>query len=332
MYFEASLKERALKFLRLVTKRYARLPGDITIEVSTKCAQACPMCFRGPLGIEGRTMDYPLFSGLLDGLRSAFADERPRYLNFVGLGEPFCNEALGDMLKLAKKTLPGTSLNVSTSLAVPDHALFSTLSEENLVNRISVSIDDPGGGGSLHPFSRQISENLAFLKEMKNRGGFKIRLQTLITSKEAAERVIELARKTGADEVQLMRIDLHAFKNGGPVIRPPLAEERAIVAHAESLAAKYCIRCRNNNSYDIFMDLASAFDRRCLITDDAIFIDVEGNVLPCFYLRKVSFGNLARQTLAEIGGSRRAFSFYDKQSSLCKGCDIYRRNHSGARP
>lgn len=329
MYFEASLKERALKFLRLVSGTYASLPNDITIEVSTVCGQDCPMCFRAPLGIRAETMPYPLFSALADGLRSAFAGKEPRYLNFVGLGEPLLNEALGDMLKLAKKTFPSTALNVSTSLAAPDHALFSAFSAEKLVNRISVSIDSPGGGGSLHPFSRGISENLAFLKEMRKRGGFGIRLQTLITTKEAAEQVIELARETGADEVQLMRIDLHAFKGVAPVNRPSLAEERAIVAHTERLAAGYCIRCRNNNSYDIFMDLASFFDRRCLITDDSVFIDVQGNVLPCFYLRDVPFGNLSRQTLAEIAAARRSYSFYGKQASLCRGCDIYRRKHAG---
>jgi len=329
MYFEASLKERALKFLRLVSGSYAALPNDITIEVSTKCGQDCPMCFRVPLGISAQAMPYPLFSALLDGLRSAFAGKEPRYLNFVGLGEPLLNEALGDMLKLAKKTFPRTALNVSTSLAVPDHALFSALSAENLVNRISVSIDNPEGGGSLHPFSQGISENLAFLKEMKKKGGFGIRLQALITSSAAAEQVLELARETGADEVQLMRIDLHAFEGGAPVRRPSLAEERSIVAHAERLAAKYGIRCRNNNSYDIFMDLASFFDRRCLITDDSIFIDVEGNVLPCFYLRDVSFGNLSRQSLAEISEARRDYSFYGKQAALCKGCDIYKRKHAG---
>ena len=329
MYFEASLKERALKFLRLVSGSYAGLPNDITIEVSTACGQDCPMCFRAPLGIRAETMPYPLFSSLLDGLKSAFGAKEPRYLNFVGLGEPLLNEALGDMLKLAKKTFPRTALNVSTSLAVPDHALFSALSAENLVNRVSVSIDNPEGGGSLHPFTQGISENLAFLKEMKKKGGFGIRLQTLITSREAAEKVIGLARNTGADEVQLMRIDLHAFEGAPPVRRPPLAEERAIVAHAERLAAKYGIRCRNNNSYDIFMDLASFFDRRCLITDDSIFIDVQGNVLPCFYLRGFSFGNLSTQTLAEIGETRRASSFYRKQASLCKGCDIYKRKYAG---
>ena len=96
MYFEASLKERALKFLRLVSGSYAGLPNDITIEVSTECGQDCPMCFRAPLGIRARTMPYPLFSALSDGLRSAFAEKGPRYLNFVGLGEPLLDEALGE--------------------------------------------------------------------------------------------------------------------------------------------------------------------------------------------------------------------------------------------
>jgi len=327
MYFEASLKDRALKFLRLVSKSYARLPRDITIEVSTRCGQQCPMCFRAPLGVRESAMDYGLFSDVVSGLRSAFAPQQPAYINFVGLGEPFLNGSLGRMLRLVKTTFPKTGINVSTSLAVFDRILFESLAAENVINRISVSVDSPAGGGSLHPFSGAVAENLDFLGGLKARCDFKIRLQALMSSKERALEVVELAKRSGADEVQLMRIDLHAFKGKPPVGRPALEEERRIVRAAARLGKKYGIRCRNNNSYDIFMDLASAFDKYCLITDDSVFIDVEGNVLPCFYLRNVSFGNLARTPLSGILGKKRGMSFYDEQARLCAGCDIYKRRH-----
>ncbi|MCX5785604.1 MAG: radical SAM protein [Elusimicrobia bacterium] len=329
MYFETSLKEKVLKFIRLVSKSYAYPPRDITIEVSTVCGQKCAMCFRSPLGVSERTMSLELFTGVLSGIKLAFAGKQPGYLNFVGLGEPFCNGALKEILRLTKKTFPDTALNLATSLSVFDRTLMADLAAEKIINRMSVSIDSLDAGGPLHSFTGEIRKNLGLLKEMKASGGFKIRVQTLISSKERVEEVIKFAAGAGADEIQLMRIDLHAFKGEPPVGRPSLREERSIVRSAARLAGQSGLRCVNNNSYNIFMDLASAWDRYCLTTDDHIFIDVDGNVLPCFYLRDISFGNLARQPLAEISEKKRSLSFYNKQKRLCAGCDIYKRKHSG---
>lgn len=330
MYFEASLAEKARKFFRLVLKRYAFPPLDITIEVSTKCGQGCTVCFRGPLGVSPADMSYALFTKVLSEIKAACGAGRPRYLNFVGLGEPFCNPELGPMLRLAAKTFPGTALNLSTSLSSFDRAGFAALVKDGVINRLSVSLDGVEPGASFHPFTEEVRGNFAWLKELKERlPGFKIRVQTLITSRAGVEAAVNLAADAGAEEVQLMRVDLHAFKKNPPVSRPPLAEERAIVKAAAELAARRGLRCRNNNSYDLFMDLASAFDKYCLTADDHIFISAEGDVLPCFYLRDVKFGNLAAQTLSGIAAARKNMDFYASQKLYCAGCDIYKKDHAG---
>ena len=330
MYFEATLKDKALKFFRLVSRRYAFPPRDITIEASTKCGQGCAVCFRGPLGVVPEDMDLALFFKVLAGIRTAFSGGQPEYLNFVGLGEPFCNPDLGRMLRLARETFPGTCLNVSTSLSVLDRKAFAVLVEEGLINRISVSLDGFEPAGAYHPFSEALAGNFIFMKELKARGkNFKVRVQTLITSAERVAAAVNFAAVMAADEIQLMRMDLHAFGGKPPVSRPPFKEERAIVAGAMALAARRGLRCRSNNSYNAFMDIASAQDRFCLCTDDHIFIDVEGNVLPCFYLRKVKLGNLSAQTLAEIIVKKRGMDFYERQAELCWGCDIYKKEHCG---
>ena len=328
MYFEASLKEKALKFLRLVTKRYAYPPRDITIEVSTRCGLGCAMCFRPALGVPDMDMAPELFARIMAALKTGFGGGAPRYLNFVGLGEPFLNESLAQMLRLAKKTFPETDLNVSTGLSVFDRALMPELAAERVINRVSVSIDSLEAEGPLHPFTAGIRENFGLLCGLKASGGFKIRVQILMSSEERVQDVIRFAAGAGADEIQLMRIDLHAFKGRPPVGRPSPEEERAIVRSAAALSAELGLRCLNNNSYNIFMDLASGFDRYCLITDDSVFINVTGGVLPCFYLRDVSFGDLAARPLSEILKNRKGLSFYGRQAALCAGCDIYRRKHS----
>ena len=98
---------------------------------------------------------------------------------------------------------------------------------------------------------------------------------------------------------------------------------------AAGKAAESGLRCMNNNSYDIFMDLASDRDRRCLTSDDHVFIDAGGNVLPCFYLREFRYGDLSRESLSTICGKRRELDFYGSQARLCAGCDIYKREHAG---
>ena len=75
------------------------------------------------------------------------------------------------------------------------------------------------------------------------------------------------------------------------------------------------------------MRIASHFDKYCLMTDDHMFIDVEGNVLPCFFLRKHVFGDLKHESLQQIYARTPKLSFYSDQEVVCKGCDEYKENY-----
>lgn len=328
MYFEASLAEKARKFFRLVLRRAAFPPRDITVEITTKCGRGCAVCFRGPLGVVPAEMSPELFGRVLAAVKESYGGGGPRYLNFVGLGEPFCHPRLSEFLRRAAAELPGTELNLSTGLDPFDRDGFAALVRDRVINRLSVSFDSPEPGGAFHVFSPEVSDNFKFLGDLRRREpGFKIRVQTLITSRAAVDAAVRYAAAAGADEVQLMRVDLHAFGGRPPVSRPGFAEERAIVRQAAALAGSLGLRCRNNNAYDIFMDLASGFGRTCLTSDDHVFISAVGDVLPCFCLRAAPFGNIAAQPLAAMTAARR--EFYGRQRELCRGCDIYRKDHSG---
>ncbi|OGR79089.1 MAG: hypothetical protein A2X32_11245 [Elusimicrobia bacterium GWC2_64_44] len=328
MYFEATLAEKARKFFRLVLGRAAYPPRDITIEITTRCGRGCAVCFRGPLGVAPADMPRETFLKVLAAVREGYGGGGPRYLNFVGLGEPFCHPQLAEFLRLAAERFPGTELNLSTGLVPFDREGFAALVRGRVINRLSVSLDGPEPGGNFHSFSEEARANLEFLAGLKkSEPGFKIRVQTLITSRAAVLAAARLAAGAGADELQLMRVDLHAFAGTPPVTRPGFAEERSIVAEASALAASLGLRCRNNNAYNFFMDLASGFDRRCLISDDHIFVNAQGDALPCFFLRDVKSGNLASQPLAALTAGRE--KFYGRQAGLCRACDIYKRRHAG---
>lgn len=329
MYFEASLASKARKFFRLVLGRYAFPPGDITIEVTTRCERGCAVCFRGPLGVKPADMPPELFDRVLSELKAACGAAGPRYLNFVGLGEPFCHPQLERYLRSAALALPGTELNVSTGLAPFDREAFAGLVRDGVLNRLSVSLDGLEADGPFHRFSEEVRGNFAFIRDLKEKNpGFKLRVQTLMTSFPAVEAAVRHAARAGAEEVQLMRADLHAFGGAPPAGRPGFAEEREIVAAAMALSAELGMRCRNNNSYDIFMDIASRGDKRCLTADDHIFITAEGDVIPCFCLRGVKFGSLASQSLAAACAARERTDFYGSQAGLCRGCDIYKKGHA----
>ncbi|MBI5745117.1 MAG: SPASM domain-containing protein [Elusimicrobia bacterium] len=329
MYFESTLAEKARKFFRLVLGSYAFPPRDITVEVTTRCSRGCAVCFRGPLGVRPEDMPRELFTKTLSEIRAAYAGRGPRYLNFVGLGEPFCRPDLPKLLREAAAALPGTELNLSTGLVPFDAAAFEGLVRDKTINRLSVSLDGVEKGGAFHGFTPEVSAAFLELKGIKERNpGFKIRIQTLLTSWPAVEAAVRYAAELGAEEIQLMRVDLHAFGDAPPAARPAFAEERAMVAAAKKLAAKLGLACRNNNVYDLFMDIAGRGGRRCLISDDHVFITAAGDLIPCFYLREVKFGNLSRQTLAQACAGRKEKDLYGRQTTLCRGCDIYRKEHA----
>lgn len=329
MYFEASLAEKARKFFRLVLGRYAFPPGDITIEVTTRCAGACAVCFREPLGVAPADMPPELFNRVLSGLKEAYGPSGPRYLNFVGLGEPFCHPRLEQFLRQSADALPGTELNVSTGLAPFDRAALAGLVRDGVLNRLSVSLDGLEPDGPYHRFSEEVRGNFDFIRDLKVKNpGFKLRVQTLITSRQTVEAVVKHAAAAGAEEIQLMRADLHAFGGAPPAVRPGFDEERAIVAAAMAMSADLGLRCRNNNSYNLFMDIAAGGGSRCLTADDHIFITAEGDVLPCFCQRGVKFGSLASQSLADACAGRVRTDFYGRQAVLCRGCDIYKKEHA----
>lgn len=330
MYFESSLGAKAKKFFRLVLGLYAFPPRDITVEVTTRCDRGCAVCFRRPLGVKELDMPAELFSRAVAEIRAAYGGKGPAYLNFVGLGEPFLHPGLGKMLRLAHAGLPGTLLNVSTGLSPFDRRLFEELVREGVLNRLSVSLDCLDAETGLHSFTGEVRGNLEFLAAFRRGSpGFRIRVQTLISSSDTVMSAAGYAANMGADELQLMRMDLHAFGENPPLPRPGLAEERAIVSSVREFCHSRGLACRNNNSYNVFMDIASAGGARCLTSDDHIFISASGDVLPCFRLRGSPFGNIASMPLRDICAGRKRSDFYGRQKRLCASCDIYRKEHLG---
>jgi MoaA/NifB/PqqE/SkfB family radical SAM enzyme len=286
------------------------------------------MCFRNVLEFERGTMSLDIFKSITARLKAGFGDRGPDYVNFVGLGEILLNPELLAILRHFKEIFPRAKANISTNLRRFDEGLFTALSTEGLADRISVSVDDTEDRGPFyHSYAGATTaalESLARLNAAADRPAG-LRLQAVMISKEQALRVIALAARHGARIVNLNRLTQHAIPPGKRVRRPSVEQEKEILRCARAAAAPLGIEVWNNNTFNLFMKLASAGDRFCLITDDHLFIDVTGRALPCFCLRGEAWGSLMTSSLAELYS--RKPDFYSLQPDVCGCCDVYKNAH-----
>ncbi len=329
MYSDKGLPQLALKFFRLLTRSYAFPPRDLAVELSTACDAACGMCFRNALDLKPRVMSAEVFGKITERLAEAYGPAGPAYVNFVGLGEVLLNPDLEAILRGFKARFPEAKANVSTNLLRPDPALFRRLLEGRLADRISVSIDDTEDPGpAYHGSCAAVAANVKALAALNRELGSpaELRLQAVMISEAQALRVLDLAAAAGAAILNLNRLTPHLFPADGRPSRPRPAEERAILKAARGKARGLGVSVWNNNTYDLFMDLASRRDRYCLTTDDHLFIDVEGRAAPCFCLRRQAWGSVLEKSLAEL--YREKPDFYAMQPAACGGCDVYRRGQT----
>ncbi len=327
MYAEMPLWAKGRKFARLLLRKTCFPPNDICIEISTTCRHRCGACFRFPLHLKEELMPLETYRVVLEEVRKATRGKID-YLTFVGLGEIFCHDRLFDILAFTKALLPHTRLNISSSLLHIDTDVLASIVKKELVSMVSVSVDDTQPPGSFfHIFSDELERNIDMLMRMRpDRGsGPELRLQSIIISRNQIERMIDFAERKGFEILSLIRLDLHAFQERPAVGRPTYQEEKKLMKHARRYARLKKIQIWNNNDHDVFMRIASLGDRRCLLVDDHMFVDVYGNVLPCFFLREHVFGNLLQESLRQIYQKKKKKQFYRDQLRLCRGCDVYKR-------
>lgn len=317
------------KFLRLVFWKFAFPPNDITIELSTVCEQECEICFRFPLAISPENMSFELFKIVLARITECNSKSL-KYLNFVGLGEVFCNENLIDILKYTKQAYPKVLINITTGLVPFNENAIKSILEGKLVDQLNISIDHVEAKYSyLHPFNEQTLTNIDKLLELHraHHPKLNVRFQSILISKAQIEKILNFAKSKGIDQLHFIRLNLHAFKGNTNVKRIEQEEEIKLMTFARKYAKLNKVKITHHNSFNIFMKIASHFDKICLISDDHMFIDVNGNVLPCFYLREHSFGNIKNNSLKEIFSTSKKRIFYSEQKHCCKYCDVYKQNY-----
>jgi MoaA/NifB/PqqE/SkfB family radical SAM enzyme len=309
--------EKISKFLRLFFKRRSRYPQDVQLEVTNLCNFNCAMCPRDYLNLEYKDMPLEVARKCFDGMRD------PRLITLTGWGEPLIAKSFFDILSLANSVFPKARINFTTNGIL--------LNEENIrkimslkVDRINVSYEGEEDGSGIsagHKNADQVLANLGALIEARgDRKLPKIGFQVVLNSGDFSKlsKVIMQAKELGLDFVNLMRLDRSINHE---LNRPGYDREQAMLNQAIKLGKKLKLNVFSINYRSTMLKLATHGDRLCPRTDNFVYVDVDGNVLPCCNLRRHRFGNVNSRSMNDIWNDYKFDCFFNNQYKICGICD-----------
>lgn len=318
MNFVKNFLKQALRKQLLIRSLYL-YPSYVQIEPTAKCNLKCKFCIRARSNSTNEAdMKFDLFKSIVDQLRQPlYATEA---LNLTGLGEPFMNPNLVQMVNYAKNK--GLKVSMVTNLTLVSEEKLKGLIEAGL-DLLSISVD----GATKETFEsirvgavfEEVIENIKFLVKLKKIMHSKkprIFLNSTIGEQNVNElpKIIRLAEELGVDGVCFMKqaISGKSYFDGQPLnvsLKNELSKNKIKV------------------NFHLTAMSACAVPRSCYITFD-------GKVLPCYPLYELvprseysyhQFGDLNVQSLREIWFSSsykkfRAKNVSGKRSFICESC------------
>jgi len=298
-------------------------PESVSLEVTTYCNFSCRMCYKQAYNIGNQHMAAEVFERINTQLPGD-----TKKISLSGLGEGLMNKELVKFISLLREKHPRTFIDFTTNGCLLNDKIMKGLLSSS-VNMVTFSLDTidvpiPEDG---HKASPKVVENIekfaGLIKE--NGSNISLRLQSIVFSKKQLEELMAFAKKHGFSIVNLIRMDTPSNPEQK---RLSIDEFRRLFRMARALGRKDKIPVVSSGYHNLFMKIASHFDKICLQYHNFLYFDVNGNVLPCCVLRKYSFGNIMEQPLKEIWESKMAAEFYRKQDKLCTNCDVWRHNYS----
>ena len=157
----------------LLKTRHERFPGLLSIEISSHCNSSCIMCPRSQLTRKIQHMDKKLFGKILSDCRG-----KPlRKVNLFWFGDSFCHPDIIEYLEMARDSLPGVKLYISTNAGLLNRRKSDEILEKRLLDVINFDID----GTSKETYEKirvgvkfnRVMENVKYFLEKKKGEGFK---------------------------------------------------------------------------------------------------------------------------------------------------------------
>jgi MoaA/NifB/PqqE/SkfB family radical SAM enzyme len=332
--------------LRLVPGRHTALPSPVEayFEVANRCNSLCATC---PLTFSPQESAHNLTLDEFKHLVAQLPDLRRAVLH--GIGEPLLNRELPDMIRHLKAR--GIYVLFNTNAALLTRRRQVELIESGL-DELRVSIDGSTPETYLRvrgiPVFERVVENVGeMIRTRRELGGSSPRVSFWVTglreNLHELPGVVEIAARTGVDEVYLQRMvfsDIGLAVAEQSIYRGYREEAEAHIARAERLARELGVTFRGAGAVSPRESIVERADddpypwQGCTRPLRLAYITANGNALPCCIApftgvpyETIVLGNYLRDGVEGVWQSERYQAFRRRLYSpspepACANCGV----------
>lgn len=324
-------------------QKAAQRPIHLQIEVSTFCNLACTMCPHPTLIKNPRHMTMTEFQKVFDTLK-------PLKIGMSGLGEPFLNPDMAEIIRYAH--VGGAKTLTTSNLTVITPTLAQKIVESGLgLLKGSVDSTDPNVYAAIRKrnLHHKVLEGLKNLREAKRQIGSKtphIRLQFVMQKANYRDipAFLDLAEELGVEAVYFQAIDLAVDE----YVDAELIDELIGDINKDEFKAIIDLAAEKSSHMKMatnLPDLARGFEEIwekyrlvashdsptdvCLMPWTSLYITVDGDVRPCCSFSAsdgMTMGNIFQEDFMTIWNNdkyqklRKAFRKGNRPHKICSNC------------
>lgn len=284
----------------------------ITVEPTNICSLKCPGCPHGHSFFNGKkqgSMKFNNFKKIIDLNEKYFKNVR-----FIGIGEPFLNKSLLEMMKYCSDN--GIGVSAHTNGMLIDKKIIEKFKQIKTAFRLTFSLDGISadtyglyriGGNFETVFENMI--RLARYKKENNFSNLKIIWQFLLMRGNKHE--LEIARRIA----NKIKVDEFVVKN--IVMTGDINDSRYSPIRKKETQDKKQIKQKNKKITDCEY-----------INPGSMFVLWDGSVVPCCtdYKRENVMGNAFSESLINVWSKKKYLNFRDgykrKVNKLCLKCRL----------
>lgn len=305
------------------------------LELTNRCNLECSICYRRSWNEKLQDMDIDLYRKVRN---EAFESESMKTVVLGGIGEPTCSPLIGNALE----DFARYDLTLTTNAVYLEQNLLNSIVK--YAKLVMISID-----GLYENFSKirgakleSVLENISRINDLKKKYGKNtpyIGIQFVISRDNIEDifKLIDLANCLNVHILVLSNLLPQTGENAGKILYTRYENKEM------KLLYKKILSYSNRKGVNIhFPNYELKTERRCsFIEEDAMFISVSGEAVPCYRLSHSykefvfgrektvlihSFGNAKDKSLKEIWESKEYESFRNMVGNnkypSCIDCDL----------
>lgn len=312
----------------------------IQLEPTTSCNLKCRFCPHEEYIKKPKHMT-------LDNFTRVFTQIKPTKITLSGLGEPFSNPQLPDIIRYAKDH--GASINTTSNLTLISDALAAKIVDSGLdLLKISIDAADPATYKSIRhgDYHGRIVKAIKAINARKAEAGVRhpsLRFNFVIQGKNYREMtdLVRLARELGVEAIYFQPLELVGLDDaaGGEIIgdmKGPelLAELKRAKTAAEGIGLETNLPDLVRGFKAIWKKYttlgAQADDRKiCPLPWFSSYVTVEGDMRPCCSFPtnpEANLGNVIKQDFKEVWNGEKYQDFRKQIKAgkrpykICQNC------------